>query len=741
MSIAGGGDITEGATATFTLSATPAPASALTVPVQVTQSGSFAQSGQTGTKQVTVGTDGTGTLTVATVNDSVDEPDGSLTATVRTGTGYTPSATAHRATVHVADDDVPAGAPTLSVSDATASEGNRDRAMTFTVTLSRASQGYVTFSWRVQESTPVSARRNVDFFGPTHATGHFRPGETVKRFRVYIADDAHDEGPETFEFFVWQVGGASVADAVGVGTIVNDDPMPKAFLARFGRTAAEQALDGIAGRMAAPRTPGARGTLAGQALSFGGGGGSGAVNDGDVIGGTGSLGGTGFGHGSLGVSTGRSVNGDTHLRPHTPPSRTLGLREALSGSRFTATGETDATGGSLALWGRAAEARFDGREGAFSLDGETTTAMLGTDYARGDWLVGLALMQSAGDGEYRDAGGGTVRCPEVLDAQAGRTLCAGAVREGDGAVEASLTAVLPYASLQASERTKLWGALGVGAGEVTLETGMGQHLESDIDWTMAAAGARSDLLSAPREGSGPALALTTDALWARTSSDATHELAASDSDVTRLRLGLEGSYRMALEGDGTLTPKVELGARHDGGDAETGFGVELGAGLAWSDPALGLILDLSGRTLIAHGNDDLKDRGFAASLGFDPSPESARGPSLTLRQTLGGQATGGLDALFRAEGLRERTGGDTTTSRWQAEAAYGLPAFGGRFTASPHLGLSLGAGTRDYTLGWRLTPGTGTGAPELSLGVKAIRKESEGAASEHAVGVELGARW
>ena len=130
--------------------------------MQVTQSGSFAQSGQTGTKQVTVGTDGTGTLTVATVNDTTDEPDGSLTATVRTGTGYTPSATAHRATVHVADDDVPAGAPMLSVSDATARESGRT--MTFTVTLNKASERYVTFSYRVQESTPVSARRNVDFY-------------------------------------------------------------------------------------------------------------------------------------------------------------------------------------------------------------------------------------------------------------------------------------------------------------------------------------------------------------------------------------------------------------------------------------------------------------------------------------------------------------------------------------------------------------------------------------------------
>ena len=45
---------------------------------------------------------------------------------------------------------------------------------------------------------------------------------------------------------------------------------------------------------------------------------------------------------------------------------------------------------------------FDGREGTFSLDGAATTALLGADYARGRWLIGLALAQSAGEGDYRD---------------------------------------------------------------------------------------------------------------------------------------------------------------------------------------------------------------------------------------------------------------------------------------------------------------------------------------------------
>ena len=228
-------------------------------------------------------------------------------------------------------------------------------------------------------------------------------------------------------------------------------------------------------------------------------------------------------------------------------------------------------------------------------------------------------------------------------------------------------------------------------------------------------------------------------MWTRTSSEKTRDLLASEPDATRLRLGLEGSYRMALEGGGHLTPKLEVGARHDGGDAETGFGVELGGGIAWTDPVLGLSLDVSGRTLIAHGNGDLKDRGYAAALAFDPDPATQRGPSLSLRQEFGGQANGGLDALFQPAALEDRTGSEAS-SRWSMEAAYGFPAFGGRWTGSPHVGLGLATSARDYSLGWRLTP-EAANAPDMSFGLRATRRESDTAEPEHTVGVEVTARW
>ena len=768
--------VTEGGDAVFTLTADRAPAAALTVKLAVSETGvgDHVAAPDEGPATAVLPKDTTqAVFTLATVNDEADEPDGTVSVTVEPGAGYTVGAPAS-ASVEVTDDDAPSAAPALSVGDSTAKEGARLPVMPFTVRLSPPAPGPVRVHVSTRPSAPVSAQPGRDY-APGSSALTFRAGETEKQVWILIYDDSHDEGAETFEVVLSEARGAAIGDGVAVGTIVNDDPMPAAWLARFGRTVAEQALDGIAHRMSAPRAPGMRGTLAGWALDVdapaGGvpgawsGAGPGA---GDAAGGAPTLGGTGalaladIAHGFSGHSGpggiddgfGHDAGGFGASSP--PPAQSLTMREALLGSSFTLTGERDASGGAAALWGRASRGSFDGAEGTFSLDGAATTALLGADYARGRWLIGVALAQSTGEGEYRDTKAtprpASQMCPEGavgMDAE----LCRNAVRTGDGRVEASLTAALPYASVQASERLTLWGAAGYGSGEVTLETAMDGRYKADTTWRMAAAGLRGELLGAPAEASGPALAVTSDALWTRTSSEQTRDLAASDSDATRLRLGVEGSWRIALDGAGpsetegagrraggaSLVPTLELGARHDGGDAETGFGLELGGGLAWSDPALGLTLDVSGRTLLAHENDALKDRGFAASLGFDPDPATERGPSLSLRQEFGARAGGGLDALFAPDPLEDRTGGEAA-SRWTMEAAYGLPAFGGRWTASPHAGLGLSAATRDYTLGWRWTPEAAS-TPDLAFGFRATRRESDTAAPEHTFGFEATARW
>ena len=452
----------------------------------------------------------------------------------------------------------------------------------------------------------------------------------------------------------------------------------KEWVAQFGHSTTELALGGVTQRLVAVRTPGTRVVLAGQPLDGGGWSDAGAerlFSDPSA-----ALGRAG----EAGVNAGE---------------RTMTVGEALAASSFTMTGEADETGAGYALWGQVMQSHFDARtdEGA-DLDGKVTTGLLGADYGDESWLAGLALAWSDSEGGYGGA-------------------------ESSGDVEASLGAVVPYASLRATEGVDVWGAVGYGSGTLRLTPGGEAAVETDIDWRMVSAGVRGELLGLE---SGPELALVSDALWSRTGSSrveasgARTGLAASESDATRLRLGVEGRWNMRLEEGGSFAPRLEAGVRHDDGDVGRGFGVELGGGVAWAVPRLGLSLDVAGRTLLAHESGGRRERGYSATVGYDARPGSEQGLSLSVRRKTGGRSEGGLDALFASEPLDERTVGEAEGG-WSAEAAYGLPVFGGRFTASPTVGVGIVGESRDYSLGWRLAPASESDAPELSLGVEATR--------------------
>ena len=393
-------------------------------------------------------------------------------------------------------------------------------------------------------------------------------------------------------------------------------------------------------------------------------------------------------------------------------------QDLLLGSAFSLTRATgvEGAGGTLAFWGAAAHSGFDGKEDSLSLDGQVTTGLLGIDYARSRWLLGLGISHSGGKGNYSDSDPGS----------------------GDkGEIETSLTAVLPYGAWQVSDRVKLWGALGYGVGQMRLEPDSQKGIKADINWSMAAVGARAALLDP--DGEGLSLDLISDALWSRITSEKAGTLSSTESDVTRLRVGLEGSWQISLDNGGEVLPKLSLGARYDGGDAETGLGVELGGGMVWSAPQRGITLDVGGRTLLLHAAEGMKDWGVSASLIFDPNPETERGLSVSLGQEWGGQATDGLDALFAANPLEQRSGVEGT-SHWSLKAAYGFPVFAGHFTGSPYLGLGIGSGLRDYSIGWRLTPETAA-QQDISLDLKATRSEDDGARPDHGVGFELRRNW
>ena len=215
-------------------------------------------------------------------------------------------------------------------------------------------------------------------------------------------------------------------------------------------------------------------------------------------------------------------------------------------------------------------------------------------------------------------------------------------------------------------------------------------------------------------------------------------LAASEADVTRLRLGLEGTWR----GLGTLVPTLEVGARHDGGDAETGFGADIGARLVWADPSLGMRAELAARGLLTHEDGSLSERGFAGSLAWDPSPDTDRGPMLTLRQAIGAEATGGMDALLRPETARVLAAANDDgpgRRRLEARLGYGFALLGGSWTGVPEVGFGLTEASREYIHAWRLQEARETGLV-FGLDVEGARNErlDGDAAPEHRVGLGLG---
>ncbi len=133
ISVSSGSAIVEGGTATFTLTGNPKPVSPVTVNVDVSQHGDFLTNDQLGHHEVTIGTNGRGTLSLTIEDDQQDEPDGSVTVKVVDGNGYSLDSSVS-VTVEVTDG----GAPTPRMSIAASPTIDEGGTATFTLTANPA---------------------------------------------------------------------------------------------------------------------------------------------------------------------------------------------------------------------------------------------------------------------------------------------------------------------------------------------------------------------------------------------------------------------------------------------------------------------------------------------------------------------------------------------------------------------------------------------------------------------------
>ena len=592
-------------------------------------------------------------------------------------------------TQHVTEIDMtdPNQSAMLSVADVTVYE-TPGTTLDFVVTLSGTRNFTVTVNYATQDG---NAEANIDYV-PKSGMVTFPLGTTSRTIQITVLDDLQDENDEQGERMTLRLSnpvGAGILDGVAYGTIENSDPLPQAWLARFGRAAADQAVEAIGGRLteSGPRT--SHVTVAGRRLDVSG-------NTSSTEAGAAALAARDAGApawNALGSGL-PGVVGST--RGYT--SGGASGRQLLSGTSFQwALGEDGEADGSLdgaaagsadgertanwTAWGEGAATRFSGAEERLSLQGDVATATLGVDREGERWMAGVAVAFSEGEGAFAATG----------DDMAGtNTGTAG------GLLQTTLTTVYPYARYALTDRLSIWGVLGYGRGELRLAEGRaGTVYDTDTGLRVGALGARGVILDA----NGYELALRSDAVRMQMTSDSVIGLAGATARTGRIRALLEGSRAFTLGENRSLEPTLEFGLRHDSGDAETGSGIELGAGIRYTDAALGLSLEANARGLVAHQDSAYEEWGAWATIRLDPG-EPGKGLSLSVSPTWGA-ASSGLDQLWNSASM---PGYGASTPGY----GIGSPGYG---TGSP--GYAPGspgnaAGTAGYAAG---SPGFAPGAP------------------------------
>ena len=610
----------------------------------------------------------------------------------------------------------------IRIANAKAREG-KDASLDFAVTLNRAAAHDVSVDYATEDGT---AAAGADYTA-TSGTLVFAAGETAKTVSVPVLDDAIDEGKETMRLLLSNPRGAYLRGihSKAKGVIRNEDPLQAMWLARFGRMVASDAVASVTARLETPRDAGSHVTFAGQRMNFGEAEGGGGAALATVL--------TGLAQTFGAPSAPASDEDDPFVRhdlanPWNDSAAAAGARrvtgrELLLGSSFRAVLGQGA-GSQWTSWGQGASvSRFSAAVPGLGLTGEAATGSMGMDYERGRLLMGFAMTHSVGEGTASDAG-------------------------WRYALGSTATMAMPYARLALSDRVSVWGLAGTGSGRLSLDLdgAAPQHYRTDLAMTLAATGVRGDLLT-PAEPGGFALALKADAFWVRTESDrvtATEfgNLSGAQGESSRVRAVLDGSRTFSFASGAALTPKLELGVRHDAGDAETGTGLELGAGLGYADPSRGLDMALKVHGLAVHAEDGYDEWGVSGQLRLVPGG-AGRGLSMSLTPSWGVDPSGSerLWALPASSGLA--AGGNAEpSSRFDAEVGYGMALLGDRFTGTPNVGFGMSDTAREYRMGWRLTSAV-LGDPGFEVNLDATRREpaNDNGETEHGVMLRSLIKW
>ncbi len=398
---------------------------------------------------------------------------------------------------------------------------------------------------------------------------------------------------------------------------------------------------------------------------------------------------------------------------------TLDLRRLLAGSSFTMPLNLAGSGGSgptgeITLWGSGDYRNLSGGGSqSVSYDGDVVSAIIGADtWMSPVMMAGAALSQSQGTVDYTEPDGQS------------------------GELTTTLTSVNPYAVWGSPGGMNLWLAAGYGWGELEVEESGGTQT-SDMTQKMGAVGASGPLVASDEviEGGTTNLRLKGEMAFTWADVDGSGTLESTKLAASRQRLMLEGVHDRELASGAMFSPSLEVGMRNDGGDGETGTGLEAGGGLRYTDPALGLTLEGRARTLLSHGGD-YEESGVSGLVRIDAGTEGL-GLALSVRPAWGRTASG-VQRLWEAGATGGKELSSEAAGRLSARVAYGIgAAWGGRGVLTPYTDVSLsGEGSRRLSLGGRLDIG-----PSAGMSLEGAHSRSSRGAADHSVMLRGSLHW
>ena len=401
------------------------------------------------------------------------------------------------------------------------------------------------------------------------------------------------------------------------------------------------------------------------------------------------------------------------------------LKELLGTSSFVLPLRLTDTGlgvDRVTVWGQGAYTNL-ARDADATLDwaGDTVSAQVGADVRlQPDLLAGVTVT-------WADSG---------VDYQARP----GPGRAVGGTHENWLVSLQPYLGWQSATGVGLWATVGYGWGEVTLTDDQVGTQESDLTLQTAAVGARGPLLRQTGVlGPGATtVTLKSDATVTRVDVAGNGAAVAEQVvDAGRVRLLLEGQHVHETPTGARVAPFVELGVRYDLGDGLTGVGAELGGGVRYTVPRLGLTVEGRGRGLVGHRG--YTEWGASGLVRVDPGV-AGHGLAVTLAPTYGPAASRVQQLWAQAPG---QAGGGATNGLGpppqagvEAEVGYGLAEVAGARVFTPYGAATLGRGAgAQYRLGGRWTGATG-----LRVSLEGVRQEAAGP-QPATQGIRLQAGW